>query len=88
MAHINRDEWLKALKDAGYEDPGVDDQSAITIAEFAAMMNIPEATASNQLRALVARGKAERTQKRQMNTYGRRVSYVAYRLTTETRAKR
>ena len=88
MAHINRDEWLKALKDAGFEDPGVDDQDAITIGEFAKLMGVPEATASNQLRALVARGKATRTLKKAMNTYGRRVSYVAYRLTTETRAKR
>lgn len=80
MTSINRDEWLAALAEAGFDRPDIDDQSAVTIAEFAAMVGIPEATASNQLRALVARGKATRTFKRKINAYGRRISYVAYRL--------
>lgn len=78
---INRDEWLKALSDAGMDEDGPDDQGAVTIHEFAAMFDIHPTVAGARLRRLEARGKARRVRKRVENSYGRRVSYVAYRLT-------
>lgn len=80
MTKINRDEWLKALTAAGFANPDEDDQDAVTIREFALMMKIADYTAGTHLRGLVKAGKATRTQKWAMNSHGRRIVYVAYRL--------
>ena len=81
--HISRDEWLKALTDAGVED----DQGATTAGEFAALFGLNRLTAERRLKALEAAGKVTRTHKRSARTDGRIVTCVAYRLVTETRKK-
>ena len=78
---INRDEWLRALAEAGY--PQEDDQSALTAAEFASMFNIPRQTANDRLGKLIRCGKAVRTTKSGLATDGRRIMFVAYRLTSQ-----
>lgn len=78
---INRDEWLKALSDAGVV-PGEDDQGAVTVLEFAAMFTPPlvRMTATRHLEKLVTAGKAVKTRKRSQDPNGRFHSMVAYRL--------
>lgn len=78
---INRDEWLKALNDAGLHD-GTDDQDAVTAAEFGAMFGLPRLTAERRLRALEQAGKATRTRKVTRSVNGRSIPCVAYRLTS------
>lgn len=80
MTTISRDEWLKALTEAGMANPDEHDDSAVTIREFAQMMGLAEFTAATHLRNLEAAGKATRTRKRLVNSYGRTVAYIAYRL--------
>lgn len=75
MTTITRDEWLKALEEAGVNALS-DDQGALTVAEFAAMFGICRTAAVRRLEHLCAAGKATRTQKRVAKTYA-----VAYRLT-------
>jgi hypothetical protein len=75
---INRDEWLKALGEAGVSF--TDDQAALTLMEFAAMIGVPRTTAQYQLTKLVTAGKAVLTQKRGPNTAGRVITQRAYRL--------
>jgi hypothetical protein len=87
MAAITRDEWLKALSEAGYQDD-VDDRDAVTLDEFAAMCRIPRSTADSRMRALVLAGKAEKTRKWGVNSYGRRLQYVAYRLVPAPKKRR
>ena len=80
---ISRDEWLKALSEAGYKD-GQDDPTAITVAEFAAMVGLNRQTAVRRLHAMVAAGKATRTQKRSQSSDGRTVVMQAFKLAKAT----
>ena len=75
---INRDEWLKAVADAGIASE--DDQEALTVQEYAELFSIDRQTADRQLKKLEAAGKARKTTKRAA-PHGRRLWYVAYRLT-------
>lgn len=75
---INRDEWLKALGDAGLA--GESDESAVTVNEFAEMFGIPRTTATGHLNILVRTGKAVRTQKHGTTAGGKHILFVAYRL--------
>ena len=86
MTTICRDEWLKALEEAGVST--VDDQQAITIAEFAALFQLTVSTASRQLRTLVAQGRAVETRKTSAARDGRRVSHVAFRMVDQKAKKR
>jgi DeoR/GlpR family transcriptional regulator of sugar metabolism len=85
MTTITRDDWLKALSDAGFDDT-TDDQDAVTTQEFAEMTSVHPMTASRRLQALVKLGKAERTFKQQLAPDGRRVRYVAYKLIHDSRS--
>ena len=78
---INRDEWLKALVDAGVADI-VDDQHAVTVSEFAALFDPPlnSMTARRHLTKLVDAGKATKTSKRSRDPNGRLFTMQAYRL--------
>ncbi len=87
MSGITRDDWLKALAEAGIDDVE-DDQQAVTAAEFGAMFGLPAYSGERRLKALAAAGKATRTRKRVKLSNGRIVSCVAYRLVTPTKAKR
>lgn len=78
---ISRDDWLKALEEAGCHD-SEDDQQAVTIEEFAEMFQLSRATAERRLRHLDVKGLAMRTRKRAPAMDGRVVQYVAYRLVT------
>ena len=60
---IARDEWLKALAEAGIEDVQSDDGS-ITVEDFAEMFSLARSTSARRLEALVAAGKAKETTKR------------------------
>lgn len=76
---INRDEWLKAIDEAGMALE--DDQSAVTIYEFAELFGLVPNTAWRHLEKLVKAGKAERTSKRKTCPDGKRAwHYKAYRL--------
>jgi hypothetical protein len=78
MTSISRDEWLKALSDAG---AGIqDDPSAITIAEFAQMFGLNWQAASRRLRLLVSKGQAIETRKVGTGRDGRRCDLIAFRL--------
>lgn len=78
VSGINRDEWLKAMQDAGLSNE--DDQDAVTVTEFAEMFDLHRATAERHLAKLESAGKAIRTRKRSAGIDGRRYSAVAYRL--------
>ena len=80
MTTITRDEWLKAMSEAGLTTHEVDDQSALTVPEFAEMMKCPRGTADTKLRALEHHGKAIKTRKTVLNSYGRLVSMKAFKL--------
>ena len=86
-AGISRDEWLKALHDAGVQ-AAEDDQSALTVYEFAAMMSVPLGTAAGQLRKLVALGRAKATSKWGVSSAGRRIQYRCYKLLAPEKKKR
>jgi hypothetical protein len=76
---ISRDEWLKALSDAGLHDD-TDDQSALTTIEFMQMFDLCETTARNRLAALVKAGKAIETTKVFVNARGHRLRARAFKL--------
>jgi len=80
-----KDVWLKALADIGEEERH--DPDAIAVHEFMALFDVTRSTAERRLRALVAAGKATETRKVGRKA-GRRVAYVAYRLTETSRARR
>lgn len=84
---ITRDDWLRALGEAGYHEDE-HDEHALTVNEFAEMLSIPKTTAANRLHALVMAGRAERTFKRAVNGYGRRITFKAYRLIDRPKRKR
>ena len=76
---LSRDLWIKALEEAGIQG-GVDDQDAMTVHEFAAMMGLAPTTARYQLARLVSTGKATKTTKMGRDSRGHRTCYVSYRL--------
>jgi len=76
---ITRDDWLKALAEAGVDD-STDDQEAVTAQELGDLLGVPRLTAERRLKLLAAAGKATRTRKRKQSSDGRMVSYIAYRL--------
>lgn len=53
---ISRDDWLKALSEAGLVD--ADDPDAVTASEFAEMFGTTHQSARRVLKALVAQGAA------------------------------
>lgn len=75
---INRDEWLKALNDAGLMEQG--DPNALTVTEFAAMFDLKPTSAKRRLAILVESGRAKQTRKRIQDSSGRMVVVNAYRL--------
>ena len=75
---IARDEWLKALNEAGLVHEN--DTEAVTVAEFAEMFGVDRQTADRQLQRLAQAGKATKTRKAGHAPDGRRLSFVAYRL--------
>lgn len=85
MSGITRDDWLRALEEANV--PTENDQGAVTIAEFAKMMDLTPWMAAYHLRNLHQNGHAVRTYKRGPDSRGRRKTLVAYRL-VESKAKR
>ena len=79
---INRDEWLKALTDAGVTMEN--DPDALTVAEFQEMFGLTRSTSERHLRKLVAEGKAIETKKLMRTANNRRtVAHIAFRLLTE-----
>lgn len=85
--HITRNEWLKALGDAGLHSTE-DDPTAVTVMEFAAMMgNLGRSTAAHQLARLVHAGKAVETRKWVTTTYGRRTQCRAFKLIGPTKKR-
>lgn len=75
---IRKDEWLKALSEAGMSLES--DDSALTVQEFAAMIGLSWHSAQRRLSKLAARGLAIRTRKVVHSSYGRRQVITAYRL--------
>ena len=75
-----RDDWLRALGDAGLH-AGTDDPTALTVPEFAKMMDLPRHTAARHLDKLEKVGKAIRTRKWAHASDGTRRSYLAFKLT-------
>jgi predicted ArsR family transcriptional regulator len=87
VSGISRDVWLKALADVGVND-GIDDQEAVTISEFAALIGISREPAERRLEKLAAAGAAVKTRKWSVGRDGRRVHMWAYRLKTDAPKKR
>lgn len=56
---ISRDAWLSALSAAQNDRLSANDPTAITIAEFAAMLNVRRCTAAVKMKQLVDAGKAQ-----------------------------
>lgn len=77
-ATINRDKWLKALKEAT-ETP-LPESDAVSILEFAAMIGVNRAQADRRMAQLVAAGKATQTTKLKRRTDGGVIKIPAYRL--------
>lgn len=75
---ITRDDWLKALNEAGVVTE--DDQNAVTVNEFMVMFDLPRQQASRQLIQLEAAGRAVRTRKIGTTPDGKTVRYLAFRL--------
>jgi len=75
---ISFDAWTVALEQAGVSM--VDDQTAITVGEFAEQFDLTILTASRRLKNLVRLGKARRTTKRMVDSNGRMRSFIAFAL--------
>lgn len=75
---ISRDEWLKALGDAGLNPPS--DEEAMTVHEFMELFNLTRYTADRRLQALARAGRATRTHKYSAAPDGRMRHHIAYRL--------
>jgi hypothetical protein len=88
MSGISRDLWLRAVEESGLGV--VDDQGAITIAEFAEMFNPPihRSSATRRMRLLVQNGRAVQTKKNISDGTGRIYNQPAYRLVDETPTKK
>ena len=83
---IQRDEWLRALSEAG--EPLINDQQAITVNEFAEMMQLSSrSTAERKLKRLVGAGHAIRTLTIRTNNYGRTNHLIGYRLVQSDASK-
>lgn len=77
---ITRDDWMRALSEAGIND-GEDDQSALTVAEFTALIGCSSRQAAvRRLNVLEVAGKAKRTTKRSRTTDGKVIMMSAWRL--------
>ena len=79
---ITRDDWLRAVKDVT-ASAAVPESDALTIKEFAQLMNIARDTATKQLLALITAGRAVATEKIILRTDGRRHKVRAFRLLPE-----
>jgi hypothetical protein len=84
MSGINRDEWLAALG----ETLQVPDPDAVTVSEFAKMLDISGHMARLKLQRLVKEQKATVTVKDRIGADGRRIRVTAYRLTGPQGKKR
>lgn len=83
MSGITRDEWIRALAEAG--EPVEDDRDALTVREFGEMFGMTRPTAERRLQALVTQGKAIKTYKRvRVASNNRMVSLIAFRLLRNT----
>jgi DeoR/GlpR family transcriptional regulator of sugar metabolism len=80
---INRDDWLAALGDI----ERVDDQSALTVREFAKVFGYAERTARKRLDVLVESGKATVTSKRVPRAASGPHYVTAYKLVERKRKK-
>lgn len=87
MSAISRDEWLRAMEEAGLQDM-VDDQSAMTVIEFADMFAIDRNAAARRLRQLHHAGRAVKTQKRCPDSRGRIYFQPAWKLVGPPKKKR
>ncbi len=76
---INRDDWLAAIREAGFQELQ-DDQQAVTIAEFAKLIGVGRPRAEDRMKQLVALGLATRTTKRMPRFDGALYPVPAYRL--------
>lgn len=76
---ITRDDWLRALEESGL--PLADDQSALTLYEVMAMLDVNRSTAQHRVDRLVDAGRAVKTWKRCPRADGRMQQMRAYRLT-------
>lgn len=75
---INRDDWLRALREV---EPQAHDD-AVTVTEFAALIGLGYSAAYRRLLALIAAGRAERSSKRIIGADKRSMLVGAYRLTS------
>src|SRR5512138_1135342 len=82
-SEITRDDWLRALADAGVADV-VSDPSAITAQEFADMFHLFRHTAEHRLKALERAGRATRTKKIGLDSAGHSVYLNAWKLVEPT----
>lgn len=80
MTTITKDEWLKALEEAGQRDLTENDPSSLTAAEFAVMIGVTRNTAARRLQLLETAGKVTRTTKVCRGSDGRTFRTVAFRL--------
>lgn len=83
---ISRDEWLRALESAGFDDRN--DPEAMTASELAAMVGIDRQAASRRLQRLEELGQATKTRKRVTSKDGRMLFSTAYRLIDPPKKKR
>jgi hypothetical protein len=81
MIHINRDQWLAAIKDAT-EQP-LPPSDALTVKEFCALLEVNRFTATQRLQRLLALKKIEKTVKLIRRTDGVVIRATAYRLIQE-----
>lgn len=86
MSGISRDEWLRALEEAGVDDRN--DPEAVTAHELGVMLGIDHQAAARRLRKLEAIGKATKTRKRTAAADGRMSFMVAYRLVDTPKKRR
>jgi hypothetical protein len=84
---ISRDDWMRAMESIGVQSLE-DDQSAITIIEFAAMIGAKRDVAKRRLEALVAAGAAVATYKFAPRTDGKRFQMRAFRLVDKAKRKK
>lgn len=81
---ITQDDWQQAIQALGINE-SIDDPNAKTCSELAILWNCHRATAVSRIKALVTLNKAEQVSKEQVNSIGRRIRIVAYRLIKGTK---
>lgn len=74
---IRREDWLKAVDEAGIKRHEVTDD-AITLVEFAALIGVKRPQASNRMRELIALGKAREVRRMQLRASGGYYPVPAY----------